>query len=52
MMEKDWLDRVNTALKYYESVNEANKEALESFVSWLYALYGITPPEKRDGDKK
>ena len=52
MMERDWLDRVNTAMKHYQEMNEANKEALESFVKWLYSLYGIVPPEKREGDKK
>lgn len=51
MVEREWLDRVNTAMKHYEAMNEANKEALESFVNWLYSLYGIVPPEKR-GDKK
>lgn len=50
MLERDWLDRVNTALKHYEAINDANKEALESFVRWLYTLYGITPPDKRKGE--
>lgn len=51
MMEREWLDRVNLALKHYGAMNDANKDALESFVKWLYALYGITPPDKREGDK-
>ena len=51
MDTKDWLDRVNTAMKHYQEMNEANKEALESFVKWLYSLYGIVPPENRKGDK-
>lgn len=51
MMERELLDRVNLAAKHYQEMNEANKEALESFVSWLYALYGIVPPEKREKDK-
>lgn len=51
MMDKEWLDRVNLASQHFEAMTEANKEAVGNFVNWLYALYGITPPEKR-GDKK
>ena len=52
MMEKEWLDRVNTAAKHFEAMTDANKQAVDNFVNWLYALYGIVPPEKRDGEKK
>lgn len=52
MMEKDWLDRVNLASKHYQAMTDAGKEAVDQFVKWMYTLYGITPPEKRDGEKK
>ena len=51
MMEKELLDRVNLASKHYEAMTEAGKEAVDQFVQWLYALYGIVPPEKRKEDK-
>lgn len=52
MMDKDWLDRVKTASQHYDDMTEAGREAVDAFVKWLYSLYGVTPPEKRDGEKK
>ena len=52
MNDKEWLDRVNLAAKHYEEANKASKEAIESFVKWIYSLYGIVLPEDRKGDKK
>lgn len=50
--DKEWLDRVNLAAKHYEQANQASKEAIESFVKWIYALYGIVLPDERKDGKK
>ena len=47
MREQEWLDRVNTAMSCYKDIDEANKESVKAFVNWLYAIYGIVPPENR-----
>lgn len=50
--DKDWLDRMRLAAEHFERSNEATKEAVDSFIRWTYALYGVVLPEDRKGDKK
>lgn len=50
--DKDWLDRMKLAAEHFERSNEATKEAVDSFIRWTYALYGVVLPEDRKGDKK
>ena len=51
MMDKEWLDRVKLASDHFNAMTESGKEAVNQFVKWMYTIYGITPPEKRDGKK-
>ena len=40
------------AAEHYERSHEATKEAVEAFINWTYALYGIVLPADRKGDSK
>lgn len=43
MSDKEWLERVNTALIQYEKIQHTPQSARD-FVNFLYSTYGILPP--------
>lgn len=45
--DKEWLDKMKLAAEHYERSHEASKEAVDAFIRWMYALYGIVLPENR-----
>lgn len=47
MLEKDWLDKVQLAARAYEEMYHHQAASVDTFVKWLYAAYGILPPEQR-----
>ncbi len=50
-MAKEWLEKVETAKKVYEEMYAHQAAAVNTFVRWLYQVYGIVPPpDKKDDD--
>lgn len=45
--DKEWLDKMKLAADHFEKSHEATKDAVEAFVKWTYALYGVVLPEHR-----
>lgn len=52
MMDKEWLDKVKLASKAYEEMFVHQAASVDTFVNWLYAAYGIVPPEQRAPEVK
>lgn len=52
MMDKEWLDKVQLASKAYEEMFAHQTASVDTFVNWLYAVYGIVPPEQRAPEVK
>jgi len=52
MMDKEWLDKVKLASKAYEEMFAHQAASVDTFVNWLYAAYGIVPPEQRTPEVK
>lgn len=40
MNDKTWLEKVSVAYKVYPD----QSKTIEEFIQWLYAQYGIVPP--------
>ena len=51
-MDKEWLDKVQLASKAYEEMFSQHAIAVDTFVNWLYAAYGIVPPNQRASEVK
>jgi hypothetical protein len=49
-MDKEWLEKVETAKKVYEEMYAHQAAAVNTFVRWLYQVYGIVPPNDKDAD--
>jgi hypothetical protein len=45
MIDKDWLERITIAYKFY-SQQVGPSLPVENFITWLYKQYGIVEPSK------
>lgn len=46
-MDNKFLERVKIAIDHYKKSVNSDPVDLDDFMIWLYAQYGILPPEKR-----